>query len=103
LRRLPVDLSVEALADLAEIRAYYRKVAGRSVSARIVTRIRKALASIERMPQAGSPRQDLGDHVRLHVAGAYVIYADVSAAKVVILRILHAARNRDAIMGRDPD
>lgn len=98
MRRLPVELSTQALADIAEIRAYLRREAGPAVSTRVLARIRKRLFSIERMPNSGAPRPEFGEGVRLHVSGAYVIYVQVAADRVDVMRILHAARDRDRIM-----
>jgi len=39
--------------------------------------------------------------VRLFVSGSYVIYVDVGDDRVEVLRILHAAQDRDAIMRKD--
>lgn len=98
MKRLPVALSAEALADLADIRAYLLREAGPAVSTRVLARIRKKLAAIERMPRTGAPRPEFGDTVRLHVSGAYVLYVQVNTDAVEVLRILHAAQDRDAIM-----
>jgi plasmid stabilization system protein ParE len=98
LRRLPVQLSAAALADLAGIRAYLLREAGPAVSSRVVARIRKKLAIIESMPHTGSLRPEYGDDVRLHVSGAYAIYVHVGSDFVEVLRILHAAQDRDTIM-----
>lgn len=98
MRRLPVHLSAEAFADLAEIRAYIRREAGPAVSSRVIARIRKSLNSIERMPNSGAPRPEFGDGIRLFVAGSYAIYVQVAADRVDVMRVLHAAQDRDAIM-----
>jgi plasmid stabilization system protein ParE len=99
-RRLPVHLSTGALGDLTNIRAYLLSEAGPAVSSRVVARIRKKLASIERMPNTGSKRAEFGENVRFHVSGPYVIYVEVGGGKVEVLRILHAAQDRHAIMSK---
>jgi plasmid stabilization system protein ParE len=99
-RRLPVHLSSEALRDIAGIRQYLLKEAGPAVSARVVGRIRKSLAAIERMPRTGSLRPEFGEGVRFHISGSYVIYVAVGDDSVEVLRILHAAQDRDAIMSK---
>lgn len=98
MRRLPVELSAEALADIAEINTYLRSEAGPAVSTRVLARIRKKLAAIERMPNTGALRPEFGEGMRLHVCGAYVIYVQVGADRVEVVRVLHAARDRDSIM-----
>lgn len=98
MRPLPVELSAEALSDIAEIRAYLLREAGPAVSTRVLWRIRKKLAAIERMPNTGALRPEFGEGTRLHVSGRYVVYVQVSADKVEVVRILHAAQDRDAVM-----
>ncbi len=98
MRRLPVELSAEALADIAEIRIYLRREAGPAVSTRVLARIRKKLAAVERMPDTGSLRPEFGEGMRLHVSDAYILYVQVGADKVEVIRILHAAQDRDVIM-----
>ncbi len=100
MRRLPVELSPEALADIAEIRAYLRREAGPAVSTRVLARIRKKLAAIERMPETGAVRPEFGGRMRLHVSGSYVIYVQVGADRVDVVRIFHAAQDRDTIMSK---
>jgi toxin ParE1/3/4 len=103
LPRLPVHLSALALSDLADIRQYLLREAGPAVSSRVVKRIRLKLASIERMPYSGSLRPEFGDGVRFHVSGPYVLYVQVNDQSVEVLRILHAAQDRDAIMSKKPE
>ncbi len=98
MRRLPVELSAEALADIAEIRTYLRREAGPAVSTRVLARIRKKLDAIERMPDSGAFRPEFGDGVRLYLSGAYAIYVQVNADRVDVVRILHGARDRDNLM-----
>lgn len=100
MRRLPVHLSSEALNDIASIRSYLLREAGPAVSSRVVARIRKKLASVERMPRTGSLRPEFGEGVRFHISGSYVIYVEVRNDGVEVLRILHASQDRDAIMSK---
>lgn len=53
------------------------------------------------MPQTGSLRPEFGEGVRFHISGSYVIYVDVREDAVEVLRILHAAQDRDYIMRKD--
>lgn len=98
MRRLPVELSAEALADIAEIRSYLRREAGPAVSTRVLARIRKKLTAIERMPDTGVLRPEFGEGMRLHVSGPYILYVQVNADTVEVVRILHAAQDRNTIM-----
>jgi toxin ParE1/3/4 len=102
-QRLPVELTADALQDIASIRFYYRENVGPAVSSRIVSAIRKKLRQIERMPHTGALRPEFGEGVRLHTTSGYVIYVQVFETRVIVLRILHAARDRDAIMSGDAE
>ncbi|MHB8286769.1 MAG: type II toxin-antitoxin system RelE/ParE family toxin [Caulobacteraceae bacterium] len=42
----------------------------------------------------------LGARTRFTPCGSYVIYYDADPERVTVLRVLHAARDRDAILGR---
>jgi plasmid stabilization system protein ParE len=50
------------------------------------------------MPSAGAPRPEFGEGVRLYVSGSYAIYVQVAVDRVDVMRVLHAAQDRDAIM-----
>lgn len=94
----PLTIAPQARADLAEIRAYYRREAGAQVSARMSARFRAAFLRIAASPMLGPVRTDWGGEVRLRVVRPYIIYVAAHADRTEILRILHHARDRDAIM-----
>lgn len=52
-------------------------------------------AALADMPFTGAPRPEFGEAVRLATSGRYVIYYEARDDSLVILRILHAARDRD--------
>jgi plasmid stabilization system protein ParE len=101
MRRLRVFVSDKARADLAEIRAYYHRVAGPVVAKRILTHIRTTFAAIARAPRAGSIHSEFGGEVRLRNAPPYVVYVEIFPDRAEILRVLHHARDRDAIIRRE--
>lgn len=103
MRRKPVTISSDARADLAGIRRYYRGVAGPSVAARMMERLKTALKTIGETPEIGARRPEYGDDVRLRLCAPYVIYVAVGDDRVEVLRVLHSARDRDAIMGASDD
>ncbi len=51
------------------------------------------------MPHSGVARPEYRPNCRFVVEDPYLIYYDFNGRQVLILRILHKARNRDAIMG----
>lgn len=89
----------EAKRDLADIRAYLQRQAGEAVAARMISRLKNAVARVRSMPRAGIARPDYRPNCRFAVEDPYLIYYDFDGRLVLILRIIHKARDRDAIMG----
>jgi|GEM_PF-3685005 len=50
------------------------------------------------MPLGGAARPEFGETVRFVTAGRYLIYYETSDQDLTILRILHAARDRNSIL-----
>jgi|JI10StandDraft_1071094.scaffolds.fasta_scaffold805921_3 toxin ParE1/3/4 len=88
-----------ALADLADIHTYLSQAASVAVANRVVDRIRGHIRRQRETPLSGAPRPDLADGCRLTVNGRYVIYYAIVGENMTVLRVLHHARDRDAIMG----
>lgn len=98
MRAKAVTISPEARGDLADIRRYYRRVAGAAVAARMMRRLREAFAKIAEAPDIGALRPGYGEDVRLRLCIPYVIYVSAMDDRVEVLRVLHTARDRDGIM-----
>lgn len=87
-----------ARSDLADIRSYLRREASPAIARRMMARLRGAIAAARAMPQAGAPRPEFGEHCRFVIERPYVIYYACADEVMTVLRILHAARDRAAIM-----
>ncbi len=98
---MPARLQYTASArqDLSDIRAFLKSRASPTIAARVIMRVRRAVAAARQMPDAGTPRSDYGPGCRFVVERPYFIYYDYQSDVMTVLRILHAARDRDAIMG----
>ena len=81
-----------------ELRAYYNRASGPPLASRMSARVRAALAGIAADPHVGSRREEFGDNVRVCFVRPYAIYFETFTDRVVVLRILHQSRDRDAIM-----
>ena len=57
---------------------------------------------IAEFPHAGAPRPEWGDGFRIAVHGYYLIVYRVRGAAVQILRVIHGARDLDALFEREP-
>ena len=96
-----VSFTPEAYADL---RAIALHIAGdnpvRALS--YVDEIEARCRSIAEFPHAGPPRPEWGDGVRIAVHGYYLIVYRVRDEAVQILRIVHGARDLDALFESEP-
>lgn len=90
--------SDEAKRDLAGIRAYLKQQASDAIAARMMSRLKDAVARMRNMPLAGAPRRDYRPNCRFVVEDPYLIYYDFDGERA---RSSHPAqaRDRDRIMG----
>ena len=93
-----VEISPLAQADLDDIEDWLAGTAGARVAARVVETVFARVARLADDALTGTPRPEYGVDTRFVVTRPYVIYFDVTGGRVTVLRILHAARDRDAIM-----
>jgi toxin ParE1/3/4 len=67
-----------------------------------VRELRERCRSIGEFPHAGPPRPQWGEGIRIAVHGKYVIVYRVRDEAVQILRVVHGARDLDALFGEQP-
>lgn len=94
-------VSPEAERDLDETEAWLTDNWGPLAAANIAVLDR--IAKLPDMPLAGALRPEFGEDVRFVTAGRYVIYYEARAGDLVVLRILHGARDREALMRRSSE
>ena len=73
---------------------------------RALTFVRELLAHCQRItlnPPGYRPRPELGDGIRSCAHGNYVIFFEFDPDSVVIVRILHGARDIPRVFGADPE
>ena len=90
-----------AEADLAEIWDHVASDAGVATATRLVELIAAAFEPLRRLPLAGPARQHLAPGLRVVFRGAYAVYYTSLADAVVIVRVLHGARDVTALADRD--
>ena len=92
--RIVLDQAAEA--DLIEI---WQFIAGDNPTAadRMLDRIWDGFRVIERFPHGGTARPELAPNLRCFSVGSYVIYFRPAAEGVQIARVLHGARDVDAM------
>lgn len=87
-----------ARTDLWDIRAYI--AAGNPEAARqTIGKIKHACLSLATQPFLGRVRNELLPDLRSFPVGSYVIFYDVVADGVEIVRVLHGARDLPGIFG----
>jgi toxin ParE1/3/4 len=102
MRRLKLVFTERSSADLSDARDWLVQNAGPRTAATVLTQIRGRFAHLKEWPYAGAQRPAYGEGVRSTPAGSYVIYYAVDRSAVTILRVLHGARDHDAIFAH-PD
>src|SRR5947207_9386812 len=98
---MKVRLTPEAEADLEGIGD---KIAERN-AARAVTyvrELRERCLGIAEFPHAGPPRPQWGEDIRIAIHGKYVIVYRVRDETVEVLRVVHGARDLDALFADEP-
>lgn len=96
-------LSPEARRDIEQIRDYYVEEAGAQVARHVLGQITKALRFLAETPGAGHRREDLTDEdVRFWSVLSYLIAYDPAMRPIGIARVLHAARDLEALFQRTP-
>lgn len=96
---IPV-VSAAAEQDIDDMESWLTQNWGPVAAANIIEAVLERIAALADMPFTGVPRPEFGETVRLATSGRYVFYYEADQGSLVILRILHAARDRDAIMGK---
>jgi toxin ParE1/3/4 len=91
-------LSPEAWRDFRDIRDYIAKD-DPEAARRVVMRLRDMARTLSGVPAMGRARPELGPDIRSFVADRYVLfYRPLSrAAGIQLVRVLHGARDVDAL------
>jgi toxin ParE1/3/4 len=97
-------IAPEARQDLREIRDYIAKDDPQAAR-RMVMRLRDMARMLAGAPAIGRDRPELGAHLRSFVADRYVLFYRPLEGRVGIElgRVLHGARDIDAIFAGDKD
>jgi len=93
---MPVIFTVQAEQDLEEIGDYIA-IDNPSRAVSFVREIREHCAKISSSPLAYTLRPDLGERMRSCSHGRYVILFQSSDTEVLIVRVLHGARDLPAL------
>ena len=74
--------------------------ASEAIAGRVVAALCESLAPLRDYPDMGALRPALGDGLRVVFHEPYAIYYRPMPAEVVVIRVLHGARDARAVAGR---
>ena len=92
------DFSPRAVEDLREILEYIARDQPQ-VAEEFVSTLRQRCVELAQFPRIGMLREDLAPQLRVFPVGNYAIYFRPANDGVRIERVLHAARDVDALFG----
>ena len=91
----------DALAsDLAEIWAYVAVEASETTATRLLAKINGACDRLPTFPGSGAPRGQLAAGLRAIFEGNYAVYYLATDGELILVRVLHGARDAAAIAER---
>ncbi len=71
-----------------------------TTATRLLSRIAATFTQAQHFPSSGVARDQLRPSLRAHFEGNYAIYYVVGEAEIVIVRVLHGARDAAALAER---
>ena len=97
---MTLRLTETAESDLAEIWAYLALEASEVIATRFVAAIRAEFDLLLTFPLSGPSREHLAPNLRVKLHGSYAAYYTPTEREVIIVRVLHGARDAAAIADR---
>ena len=94
---MSLRLTETAEADLSEIWAYLANEASEVVATRFIESIETIFATLQHAPEIGTRRERFAPGLRVVFQSPYAIYYLPSEQDIMIVRVLHGARDVAAI------
>ena len=91
------SLTEPAVADLEDIRDYIARDSP-AFALRHLARLKQVFASLAEVPGQGRFRPELGSAVQSFPVGNYLIFYQQVDGDILILRVIHAARDFDTLI-----
>ena len=99
MRTFAVEVSADAESDIRDAERWLIENASVRAAAIVTDRVADCIERLTTDARHGAPRPQYGAGVRFLRAPPYFVYYEVfEDDRVVVLRILHQSRDRDAIM-----
>jgi toxin ParE1/3/4 len=86
-----------AEADLAEIWFYIAVEASEAIAARLIDKIKNDCEPLRHFPLAAPARENFAPGLRVSFSGNYAVYFLHNEQELVIVRVLHGARDAAAL------
>ncbi|WP_244593410.1 type II toxin-antitoxin system RelE/ParE family toxin [Methylosinus trichosporium] len=96
-RPLDLRLTDTAEADLAEIWAYVADDSSEATATRLLEKIYAVFHRLQDFPLSGADRRQLAAGLRVTFHGGYAVYYLPTEDQILIVRVLHGARDAAAI------
>jgi toxin ParE1/3/4 len=97
------NLRPKAEVDLLEIWDFIFQAAGERRADAFIDRIKATFGNLETFPEMGKARPDFGYNLRSITEGNYLIFYQPTSDGIDIVRVLHGARDFEALLEDDPD
>lgn len=91
---MAISRSPQSRLDIVEIATYIGR-ANPTAADKFLDELEAKFAILERQPELGERRTDLGPELRGHSFGNYVIYYQPDSNGIQIVRVLHGARRTE--------
>ena len=86
--------------DLAELWAYLATEASEHLATETIQALQQSFARLQELPLSGPARDALAPGLRVAFRGQHAIYYKVEADALVVIRVLHGARDAAALAER---
>ncbi|PZQ46314.1 MAG: hypothetical protein DI556_20730 [Rhodovulum sulfidophilum] len=99
-RPYALRLTESAESDLADIWSYIASEASEETASQFVGSLGAHLEQLRHAPYSGPPRPQLAERLRMLPHGKYAVYYIVREFEVVVVRVIHGARDHAAMAMR---
>ncbi|MDR3425055.1 MAG: type II toxin-antitoxin system RelE/ParE family toxin [Alphaproteobacteria bacterium] len=80
--------------------SYVASEASEATAMRLLSKIENACRMLSEFPYSGTARKQFAEGLRMRIEGNYAIYYTASETELVIVRVLHGARDAAALAER---
>ncbi|MDX2006292.1 MAG: type II toxin-antitoxin system RelE/ParE family toxin [Meiothermus sp.] len=97
------QLHLKAEVDLLEIWDFILQSGGIERADAFIDRLQTTFSTLDSFPDIGRARANLAPGLRSIPEGSYLIFYRPTSSEVEIVRVLHGARDLEALLDDEPD